>query len=516
MPELIKKFNSSVTDKLRGSFRVKLFAGITALILLVSAGFATLLFYQQYNAQRDKRSSEGVLIARLLARDVRLAVFSGGRDELLRAAQGIMAFPDIQAVEIYDRAGLLIGRLAHTADEHVKYSVFTSMIPGLLNRQLEEPLLVGKSWGGDPEAAIGSVKVFIDDSKYEAKLVKLIIIAVTSTLLFLAFGILAAFRLAESMTRPLRQLSACAAALKAGDETVCAPIETSDEIGELAALFNSMVEAIRRRTKDLETALEELYQLNIVLEDKVEKRTFQLESANRELESFNYSASHDLRAPLNRLAGFCDALKEEYGDRLDEQGLHYLQRIAATGEQMNSVLSAMLTLYQIQQRAMTPRSLDISELVRAVAASLRQREPEREVTFVIQDNILVYGDMKLIWLALENLLGNAWKFTRCRADAQIEFGQIEQEGESVCFIRDNGAGFNMEYADKLFTPFQRLHNNDDFPGTGVGLAIVQRIISRQNGRIWLESEEGKGTVCYFVLPPGYPDVSKGEEGGSHA
>jgi light-regulated signal transduction histidine kinase (bacteriophytochrome) len=260
-----------------------------------------------------------------------------------------------------------------------------------------------------------------------------------------------------------------------------------------------MVEAIRRRTQDLETALEELFQLNVVLEDKVEKRTAQLESANRELESFNYSASHDLRAPLNRLSGFCDALKEEYGDRLDEQGMHYLDRIAATGEQMNAVLSAMLTLYQIQQREMIPRSIDISELVRAVAASLRQREPEREITFVVQENILVYGDMKLLWLALENLLGNAWKFTRGKADARIEFGQIEKEGEPVCFIRDNGAGFNMEYEKKLFAAFQRLHRADEFEGTGIGLASAQRIIMLHGGRIWAEGEEGRGAAFYFTL-----------------
>jgi len=511
MPLLFKIFGFGFTEKLRASFRVRLFVGITTLILLVSAGFALLLFYQQYQAQLDKRSSEGVLIARLLARDVRLAVFSGDRNEVARAARGTMSLPDIQAVEIYDRAGLLLGRLSLPVDEQVKYSVFTSIIPGLLNRQMEESLLVGKNWGGDPDAAIGSVKVFIDESKNNAKFLRLFGIAAASTLLFLAFGVLAAFLLAESMTRPLRQLSACATALIAGDETVRAPVETPDEIGRLADLFNKMVDAIRRRTQDLETALEELYQLNIVLEDKVEKRTGQLERANRELESFNYSASHDLRAPLTRLAGFCEAFKEEYRDRLDEQGMYYLDRIAATGEQMNSVLSAMLTLYQIQQREMVPRSIDISELVRAVAASLRQREPEREISFDVQENIFVYGDMKLLWLALENLLGNAWKFTRENPAARIEFGQIEKDGEPVCFLRDNGAGFNMDYADKLFTPFQRLHNNEDFPGTGVGLAIVQRIIARQNGRIWLESVEGEGTVCYFVLPPGYPAVS--EEGG---
>jgi light-regulated signal transduction histidine kinase (bacteriophytochrome) len=149
---------------------------------------------------------------------------------------------------------------------------------------------------------------------------------------------------------------------------------------------------------------------------------------------------------------------------------------------------------------MSPRQLNISELVQAVAASLKQRDPERKVEFAIAENIMVYGDMKLLWLALENLIGNAWKFTQGKAAARIEFGTTELNGELVCYLQDNGAGFNMGYYDKLFTPFQRLHNQDEFPGTGVGLAIVQRIISRHGGRIWLESVEGEGTTCFFVLP----------------
>jgi len=512
MPSILNLFGPVFTEKLRKSFRVRLFVGITLLILFVSSGFAFLLFYQQYQAQSDKRTTEGSLMAKLLARDVRLAVFSGNREEILQAARGTMSLPDVQSVEIYDRAGILLGKLANPAKTDVRYTVFTDRIPGLLNRQLEQQLIVGKQWDGNPENSVGSVRVVVDESRADARLHKTILMALLATTLFLAFGIIAAFRLAKSMSRPIAQLSACATALKNGDDSVRAAIETSDELGDLAHSFNSMIEAIRMRTKDLEEALEELYQLNVALEDKVQKRTAQLESANRELESFNYSASHDLRAPLTRLAGFCDALKEEYGTILDEQGIHYINRIAATGDQMDRVLSALLTLYQIQQREMTPRNLDLSELVSAVAASFRQREPEREVSFNIQENVMVFGDMKLIWLALENLLGNAWKFTRGRSDATIEFGHVEQAGESICFIRDNGAGFDMTYYEKLFQPFQRLHNIDEFPGTGVGLAIVQRIISRHGGRIWLESSEGVGTTCYFILPKGREEQGAGSRG----
>jgi signal transduction histidine kinase len=512
MPIIFKLFSSGLAEKLRTSFRVRLFAGITLLILMVSSGFAALLIYQQYQAQTDKRNTEGSLMAKLLARDVRLAVFSGNRDEILLAARRTMTMPDVQSVEIFDRNGALLGRLANPYKDNIRYTVFEDQIPGLLNRQMEENLIVGKKWSGDPESSVGFVKVVVDESRADARLHKTIFMALLATTLFLAFGIMAAFRLAKSMSRPIAQLSACATALKNGDDSVRATIETSDELGDLAYSFNSMIEAIRMRTKDLEEALEELYQLNVALEDKVQKRTAQLESANRELESFNYSASHDLRAPLTRLAGFCDALKEEYGNNLDEQGIYYINRIAATGKQMDMVLSALLTLYQVQQREMAPRNIDLSELVNAVAASFRQREPEREVAFRIQENVIAFCDMKLIWLAIENLLGNAWKFTRGKSDATIEFGSVEQAGDKICYIRDNGAGFDMAYYEKLFQPFQRLHNNDEFPGSGVGLAIVQRIISRHGGKIWLESREGAGTTCYFLLPKGKDTqgaVSKG-------
>jgi signal transduction histidine kinase len=411
-----------------------------------------------------------------------------------------MSLPNMQAAEIYDKNGLLLARLANPTNKEITYSHFKSEIPGLLNRQSEQELIVGKNWGGNPEAAIGNVIITVDESSESAKFRKVVLMALLTTALFLSIGIVAAYLFAGSMTRPLSKLTAGAAALKEGDDTVFVPVESPDEIGQLSASFNSMVAAIRERTHELELALKEHHLLNAQLEEKVMKRTAELEGANRELESFNYSASHDLRAPLNRLTGFCAVLKEEYGDKLDDQGLYYIDRIASVGDQMNRVLSAMLTLYQVQQREMSIRTINLSEIVQAVFSTLQNEDHSRDVKLVVSDNITVLGDMKLLWLAVENLLGNSWKFSAGRNGAIIEFGQTENAGEKVCFIKDNGAGFNMAYADKLFTPFQRLHNYEDFPGTGVGLAIVQRIIARHGGRIWLESAEGVGTTCYFVLP----------------
>ncbi len=500
-------------NSLRSSFRTRLFAGITAIILVVSAVFATILLYQQYRSQRDSLAHEGELMARLLARDVRLAVFAGNREQILNAAQGVMSFPETQAVEVRDQAGTPLAQLSRPKDETARHSEFRAYIPGLLNREMEQSLLVGKSWDGTAEDSVGTVRIVLNRSKADQRLRNLMVMALLATAGFLGFGILAAYLLARGMTRPLSQLSAAAVALQGGDDRVRVTAETSDEVGQLAASFNSMVDAIRERKLELEKALGDLNRLNASLEEKVRERTTQLENANRELESFNYSASHDLRAPLNRLSGYCEALEEEYGDRLDDQGRLYLERIKAVGEQMNRVLTAMLTLYQVQQRELSWRRLNLSELVQAVVASIREGEREREVSITIQEDVLAYGDMKLIWLALENLLGNAWKFTRGKSPASIEFGRTALNGEQVCFIRDNGAGFNMEYADKLFTPFQRLHNHEDFPGSGVGLAIVQRIMTRHGGRIWLESTEGAGTTCYFTLPEG-PPAAPVETGGT--
>lgn len=498
-------------DRLRSSFKTRLFAGITAIILVVSTVFVTTLFYQQYQSQRRNLAHEGELMARLLARDVRLAVFAGNREQILNAAQGVMSFRETQSVEVRDQAGQLLAQLSRPMDETVRYSEFRASIPGLLNREMESSLLVGKAWDDD-EDSVGTVRIVLNRSEADRQLRDLMIMALLATAGFLALGILSAYLLARSMTRPLSQLSEAAMSLQSGDDQVHVMVETTDEVGQLAASFNNMVDAIRERKLELEKALGDLNRLNSSLEEKVRERTVQLENANRELESFNYSASHDLRAPLNRLSGFCEALEEEYGDRLDDQGRLYLERIRAVGEQMNRILSAMLTLYQVQQREISWRSLNLSELVQAVVASMREGEREREISITIQENVMVHGDMKLIWLALENLLGNAWKFTKGKSPASIEFGRTLVNGEHACFIRDNGAGFNMEYAGKLFTPFQRLHNNEEFPGTGVGLAIVQRIMTRHGGRIWLESSEGGGTTCYFTLPEGPPPASAETEG----
>jgi PAS domain S-box-containing protein len=237
------------------------------------------------------------------------------------------------------------------------------------------------------------------------------------------------------------------------------------------------------------------------LERRVAERTAQLEAANHELQAFSYSVSHDLRAPLRGIDGFSQILLEDYQDRLDEAGRSHLGRIRNGVERMGLLIDDLLKLSQIHRQELNRQDLDLSGLCAQVAAELDQAGPGRVVVCVIQPNLRVRTDARLVRVLLDNLMGNAWKFTGRRPDPRVEVGeQILEGGERAFFVRDNGAGFDMAYQDQLFKAFQRLHSAKEFEGTGIGLAIVQRIINRHGGRVWAEAEPGRGATFRFTLP----------------
>lgn len=236
------------------------------------------------------------------------------------------------------------------------------------------------------------------------------------------------------------------------------------------------------------------------LEQQVLLRTAELKAVNKELESFSYSVSHDLRAPLRGIDGFSQTLLNKYSNQLDERGKHYLQRVCAGTQRMGRLIDDLLDLSRVTHSELRQETVDLSALARSITAELRQTQPLRKVVSLIQDDLRVQGDARLLQIVLQNLLANAWKFTSKHAHATIELGQLQQAGELVYFVRDDGSGFDMSYVNKLFGAFQRLHNDTEFDGIGIGLATVQRILHRHGGRIWAEGAVEQGATFYFTVP----------------
>ena len=225
-----------------------------------------------------------------------------------------------------------------------------------------------------------------------------------------------------------------------------------------------------------------------------------LEAAVRELEAFSYSVSHDLRAPLRTISAFTHALVEDIGHLLDERSRDHLRRVLAATARMSDLIDALLELSRITRAPLGRHRVDLSAVAVAVVDDLRRRDPERVVSLTVDSDLVVQADGRLVRILLDNLVGNAWKFTTKTQAAHIEIGAKQIDGERVYFVRDNGAGFDMAYAERLFAPFQRLHSEREFAGTGIGLATVRRIVERHGGRIWAESEVGRGATFHFTLP----------------
>jgi PAS domain S-box-containing protein len=267
--------------------------------------------------------------------------------------------------------------------------------------------------------------------------------------------------------------------------------------GRPAAILETNTDISERKRAE-----EGLRRLSAELEQRVAERTIQLESANRELEAFAYSVSHDLRAPLRSMDGFSQVVLDRYADTLDERGTRYLNHIRDAAQEMGQLIDALLQLSRVTRSDIRPEAVDLSTMARSIEVQFREADPDREVTVSIESGLNTTGDIRLLRVMLENLLSNAWKYSRKNQSATIEFGALPDNDLRTYFIRDDGAGFDMTYAGKLFTPFQRLHTAGEFEGIGVGLATVQRIIGLHGGRIWVDSSVGQGATFYFTLQPG--------------
>ena len=291
----------------------------------------------------------------------------------------------------------------------------------------------------------------------------------------------AAWLINRSVLAPIGRLEEATREVASGNWNYKLDVAGNDEIADMSRHFDAMTQSLRMSFAQIERSNEELAALN------------------QEIEAFSYSVSHDLRGPLRSMDGFSLALLEDYGDKLDAEAKDSLQRIRAASQRMGRLIDELLGLSRVTRAELTLKPVNLSEIAREIADSLAQQQPTRAVQWEIEEGLTVRADKALIQIAMQNLLENAWKFTGKTAAPVIRVGSVEREGRKECFVADNGVGFDMAYADRLFGAFQRLHHESEFSGTGIGLAIVQRIFRRHEGRIWVQAKPGLGATFFFQL-----------------
>ncbi len=481
------------------SVRQKLFAGVmlTSLAALLVTGFA--LFIYDVRTYRETSARDLEIQAELVGRATAAALQFDDKKFAQDSLALLKARPSVRAAALYSARGTLFATYLSEGSDR-------SELPAL-------PGVDGVDFRGDTIVVFRRIvenreiagTVYLEAGyNLRERIMNYTAIVLAVTLAALIVSLLCSFWLQAGISMPIVEIAAVARhVVEHRDYSVRAKRTTQDEIGTLALAFNDMLSEIERRTAELERSTRELDQLNENLERRVRDRTARLEETNQQLEAFSYSVSHDLRAPLRAIDGFSHALIEDYGDQVNEGMKKYLDRMHAATLRMAQLIEDLLKLSRISRAPLSLQDIDLSALGREILGELAQTDPSRKVDVLVWDDIHARADARLVRVALENLLGNAWKFTGRSPAARIELGVMRDRDAFTYFVRDNGAGFEMQHAEKLFDAFQRLHTADEFPGTGVGLATVQRIVQRHGGRIWTHAEPGKGATFYFTL--GKPD-----------
>lgn len=349
---------------------------------------------------------------------------------------------------------------------------------------------------------IGFVYLRADLSEIDQRLKRYGLIALSVLVISLLVAMLLSSSFRKSVAQPIIQLAETAQTVSR-NRNYSVRVTRTGERNELAVLidsFNEMLKEIQQRDDALQKAHDEL-------EQRVSERTRELESSNRELEAFSYSVSHDLRAPLDTMNGFSYVLWKNESHRLGETSKAALQGIRAGAKRMSELIDDLLNLSRVTTTTMQREKIDLSEFARSIMEQLRREAPDREVEFVTPARTEVSADSRLMRIVMDNLLRNAWKYTSYHDHARIEFGEASRNGQAVFFVRDDGSGFDPRSANRLFQPFQRLHSAAEFPGSGVGLATVRRIVQKHGGEVWAEGAVEKGATFYFTLGSGRTDSS---------
>lgn len=332
---------------------------------------------------------------------------------------------------------------------------------------------------------IGYIYIEMSTSELKESISKLWTYSIILSLLFICLGTVGAYIIGNGITHPIESLVKKVKQITKGNLNITIKAKYKDEIG---SLIND-VDQMRKSIKDLTTNLE----------NKVKQRTLQLEAINKELESFSYSVSHDLRAPLRAIDGFSQILFDDYNSKIDDRGKDFLKRVRSASQKMGELIDDLLKLSRMSRQEMVFEKVNLSQIANSICNNLKNQTENKTISLNIEENMQAYGDANLLEIALQNLINNAWKYSSKKDEIKIEFKSTIENDRKIYYIKDNGAGFNMDYAQKLFGAFQRLHTNKEFEGTGIGLATVQRIIHRHGGDIWAASEINKGATFFFTL-----------------
>src|SRR5881392_1005664 len=468
-------------------------------LLLTSAAFAGSRSWILRKPTPYAVSVRGRIIA---ANSTASLAFSNEADarELLSA---LRADPHIVAAVLYDKVGHVFA--AYPAD--VAGNAVPAA-PGPDGYRFERGRLIGFQPVEEAGSQrLGTLYLASDlEAVYDTLRLSVVIgLAVMGVALLAAY--LLSMVLQGTISQPILALAETAKAVSTRqDYSVRAPKLGEDELGALTDAFNQMLgriaqqnDELQRYAADLERRVEERTHELQERNDALRRNAAELLAANTELDAFAYSVSHDLRAPLRSIDGFSQVLLEDYAGALDAAGRESLQRVRAASQRMGTLIDDLLKLARVTRVEIRTEDVDLSGMAREIAAELQRATPERLVEFAIAPGLSARGDARLLRVALDNLLRNSWKYTAKQAQPRIEFASIAANGERAFMVRDNGAGFDMQYADKLFGVFQRLHRSQDYEGTGVGLAIVHRIVERHGGRIWAEAKVDQGATFYFTL-----------------
>ena len=344
---------------------------------------------------------------------------------------------------------------------------------------------------------IGAVYILAETTEIFHRALQYGIISAIILLLCLIIAFLVTSRFRGLLAEPLVSLAETAQLVTRNkDYSLRAPqIGGVSELTSVVQSFNEMLDEIQRRDRALQGS-------KLALEQRVQERTAELIASNKELEAFSYSVAHDLRNPLETIGNLGYLLQQAHGEELDHEGQDLLRQLLTGTSRMSTLIDDLLNLSRASRSALNRQPVDLSQMAEKIMAGLKRNEPENKVAFFCRPGARVVADENLICVVMENLLRNAWKYSSKTTHPTIEFGHIEQHGQTVFFVRDNGAGFDPALADRLFQPFQRLHTNSEFPGTGIGLATVQRVVNRHGGRIWAVGQIDKGATISFTIPYG--------------